>query len=71
MIDVHKEQLVKVADGAKKLPGVACYNTLRDWIKEGVTPKGGGERIRLEYVQIGRTWYTSIEAYDRFIERIN
>jgi len=69
MIDVVHEKLVPVRDVPRHLPSrpngkkihiSACYR----WISRGV--KG----VRLEAIRLGGTSYTSVEALQRFADRL-
>src|SRR5947209_3645743 len=64
------ETLRPLADQARRLP---CRHgrpphpaTLLRWIQRGVRGRAG-ERVILEGVRVGSTWYTSDEAIGRFL----
>jgi hypothetical protein len=64
------ETLRSLAAAARELPsrtgGHAHATTLWRWATAGVkSPRG--VRVRLERVRIGGTWYTSVEALQRFL----
>lgn len=70
MIDLATEQLVAVRDIPRHLPRrptgkrvhiSACYR----WLARGV------RGVKLEAIRIGGTTYTSVEALQRFAERLN
>ena len=70
MIDLAREQLVPVRDIPRRLPHrpsgkrvhiSACYR----WLSRGV------RGVKLEAIRIGGTTYTSIEALQRFAERLS
>jgi len=65
-----REQIVPVAQSKTKLPGGPSESTVRRWAKRGVKGKKSGEVHRLEIRYIGSTMYTSIEAFDRWSERL-
>jgi siroheme synthase (precorrin-2 oxidase/ferrochelatase) len=43
--------------------------TIRRWIEEGLK-QGGGEVIYMDRIKIGGVLHSSLEAYDRFNERL-
>jgi hypothetical protein len=55
---------------AKRLPGSPSRRTLQRWIKDGRVSRATGEIVKLEAWQIGGRWYTSVEAFDRFLLRL-
>src|SRR4051794_11991685 len=75
MINIHTEQLRSLAEAARELPrqgnsrGVHV-STLCRWWRHGVQCGVQG-RVKLETVVIGGRRYTSVEAIQRFVERLN
>ena len=65
-----KEEVVPLSQSKSKLPGNPSKSTVSRWAKKGVIGKKSGEVIKLEIVYIGTTPYTSIEAFERWTERI-
>ncbi len=70
MIDITCEQLVSIRDIPRHLPRrpsgkrvhiSACYR----WLSRGVSG------VKLEAIRIGGTTYTSVEALQRFAERLS
>jgi len=66
-IDIATEELIPVRDVPSRLPAKngkrVHFSAVYRWMKRGV----GG--VRLEYVSIGGTRYTSVEALQRFADR--
>jgi hypothetical protein len=44
-------------------------DTICNWITKGVVI--GGHRIKLEGVRVGRSWFTTAQAYGRFLSACN
>jgi hypothetical protein len=65
MIDIRSEQLKTFAEASKGLPGRPHPSTFWRWHRRGV------RGIRLEAVVIGGRRYTSVEAIQRFVQRLN
>src|SRR5262245_54036015 len=65
MIDIEKEQLLTLEEAAKRLPGRSgkrqSIQTMYRWVYKGVLRNG--ERVRLESVLIGKSRFTSAEAF--------
>jgi hypothetical protein len=60
MIDILNEQLLRLNEAAKRLPGQPHRSSLERWTHDGVRGR------RLETVLIGGRRYTSLEALQRF-----
>jgi hypothetical protein len=65
MIDIETEQLCLLAEAAKCVPGNPHISTLIRWWKRGV--KG----VILETLIVGGRRFTSVEAIQRFLARLN
>jgi hypothetical protein len=65
-----REQIVPVSQSKTKLPGSPSESTVRRWAKRGVVGKKSKEVHRLEICYIGSTMYTSIEAIERWSDRL-
>jgi hypothetical protein len=65
MIDIFKEQIRSYAETSKILPGKPHCATIARWALKG--RKG----VRLESVVIGSRRFTSVEAIERFVARLN
>ena len=65
-----REHLVAVSQSKTKLPGKPSESTVRRWAKRGVRGKKSGDVHKLEIRYIGSTMYTSIEAFERWSERL-
>lgn len=56
----------------KELSGESvAYTTVVNWCTTGVYNTGRTRRVYLERKKAGGVWYTSIEAYQRFVAEIN
>ncbi len=75
-IDVFNETLLTLAEATRRMPAVAgrkCrphLSTLHRWVLRGCTSR---DRmiIRLETVKVGGTLCTSLEALQRFFDRLS
>ncbi len=74
---ILKETLVAFKQGRKLLaqkdaPGPSL-STLNRWAMEGLTSKSDpdGPAITLEYYYIGARLFTSVEAFRRWLKKIN
>ncbi len=65
MIDYDKEQLITVADAGASLPVTVAAATVRRWCTLGV------DGIVLDTYRIGGNRYTSKEAVERFLAKLN
>lgn len=64
MIDVDREKLITMAEGARQVPGRPNLTTLWRWRNRGVCG------VKLEVCCVGGRTYTSTEALSRFLERV-
>jgi len=64
-IDLTNEQLVSLPGAARRLPGQPHVSTLHRWRLRGV------RGVRLETTLIGGKRFTSTEALQRFVDRLN
>jgi hypothetical protein len=53
------------------LPGKPSIDTLRKYIQRGIVSRATGKRIYLECEQAGGQLITSLEAWERFQDRLN
>lgn len=72
MIDVRKETPILLSEFAKRMK--RDYDTVRKWCNRGVIadparPEKG--RVKLEAIWLTDGRATTVEAYQRFIEKIN
>lgn len=67
---VARETVVLLAH-RRKLPNKPSRTTLYCWRKTGLVSKISGKRITLEWCRYGGLPATSLEAYDRFMQRLN
>jgi len=73
-IDVFQEEVVSFAEAAKRLPRIRNgkkihLSTLFRWAQAGKIASDG-MRVRLETIQVGGTRCTSLEALQRFFDRL-
>jgi hypothetical protein len=65
MIDTAKEVTYPIQILVKKLPVPRSQRTVRRWIQDGC--RINGVVICMEWVLVGGTIYSSVEAYHRWI----
>lgn len=65
-----REHVIPISQSKSKLPGNPSKSTVSRWVKDGVKGKKSGEVIKLEVVYIGTTPYTSLEAFERWSEKV-
>jgi hypothetical protein len=70
VIDTKKERLIGFSQGGL-LPTEPSYKTLRNWYLIGRWSNHAERRVFLEAIQIGGRYFTSIEAYHRFVAQLN
>ncbi|TWU44143.1 hypothetical protein Q31b_16790 [Novipirellula aureliae] len=73
-IDVFNEEVVSLSEATKRLPKVRNgkklhLSTLFRWAQAGKIANDG-MRVRLETIQVGGTKCTSLEAMQRFFDRL-
>lgn len=73
-IDVFKEEVISLFEAAKRLPRVRNgkklhLSTLFRWAQRGKR-SNDGMQIRLETIQVGGTKCTSLQALQRFFDRL-
>jgi hypothetical protein len=66
MIDVQTESLVSLPDACKLIPGTPHLATVHRWRLRGV--RGG---VKLETCLCGGRRFTSVEAVQRFVDRLS
>lgn len=69
------EGLVRLADLPTKLPparnGKLMHRSVGwRWVKKGLSGRSG-DRVKLEAILVGRTWFTSMLAVARFFSRLS
>jgi len=69
--DVAQETLIGFKQGKKLADTAPSSSTITRWAKSGVNARDKGSRITLEYCYIGGRLYTSVEAYGRWIAKLN
>lgn len=71
MINVLSERTYALSELARKLPTRKNRNTLTSWCKTGIKPtRLSPNRIRLEYVIVAGVMHSSLEAYQRWVEKL-
>lgn len=73
-IDMFKEEVISFAEAARRLPRRRAgrkphVSVLYRWAKDGLRSQDGME-VRLETIQVGGTKCTSLEALQRFFDRL-
>ena len=73
-IDVFAEEVVSLAEATKRLPKIRNgkrlhLSTLFRWAQGGKLANDGAQ-VRLETIQLGGTKCTSLEALQRFFDRL-
>jgi hypothetical protein len=71
MIDLAKEQPLPLRIFARRLRDPLDYDTVHKWWRRGLLNRDTGKRVKLETVRLSTGRCTSMEAYWRFIERLN
>ncbi len=70
MINIEKEATLSLSEAARRLPAIdgkrPHASTLWRWCRKGVGP----DHTRLEYLRFGHRIVTSVEAIQRFTERL-
>lgn len=70
LILVNKEDHYRLSELAEMLPDKPCYETVRKWCKVGVE-MDGRPVMKMEYIISPVGWRSSVEAYYRFLKRLN
>jgi hypothetical protein len=70
-IDLNTEVPVPLSDFGKLLPTKVAYRTVFGWYDPGTMNQTTGQRICLETIMLPVGRCTSMEAYHRFIARLN
>jgi hypothetical protein len=65
MIDISSERLILLSAAAAYIPGRPHSSTLFRWWRDG------SRGIKLESLLVGGRRYTSVEAIERFIQRLS
>jgi len=71
VINPLREQVMPLQQLGKQLPGRPRYNTLLEWCKLGRRNRNTSKRVKLEVIRMPGGMASSLEAYLRFIERLN
>lgn len=58
------EQRITLKNARRRIPGRPSYETVWRWCRHG------RQGVRLEYLRVGRAMYTSVEALERFFQRV-
>lgn len=69
-IDIGRETLVGFSESTR-LPTQPHKNTVRGWCDVGVRHHVTGKYITLESVRIGKRRFTSLEAHERWLDKLN
>ncbi len=65
MNDLLNETLVPIGAAGRYVPLGPHLNTVRRWATQGI------DGVKLESVRIGKRRYTTLEAIERFLARLN
>lgn len=72
MIDLRVEKPILLRVFGRHLPEPRDYDTVRKWWRRGLmVDRETKRRVKLETVRLSAGMHTSMEAYHRFIERLN
>jgi len=74
MIDLRVEKPILLKLFGRHLPEPRDYDTIRKWWKRGLLldrRKPRGKRVKLETCRIVGGLATTLEAYARFLDRLN
>jgi hypothetical protein len=66
---LSKEALFSLRELSRKVKIHRHSRTLSAWCTTGLQASNG-KRVRLECVEVGGSFHSSIEAYERFIEKL-
>ena len=74
MIDIQTETLLNLHEAAQRIPayrtGRRCHvSALNRWISRGCVAVSG-RLVRLDAVRLGNRWVTSVQALQRFADRL-
>ena len=67
---ILSETVVRCSE-ASSLPGKPTQKTLLNWRTKGIVNRHTGRRYTLEWAMLGGAPVTSLEAFQRFLEKIN
>lgn len=65
------EQAISLTKARDKFPGRPHYNTIVGWSVRGCRNRHTGSRVHLETMRVGDGIFTSEEAIQRFLVRLN
>jgi len=71
---IASETILPLSKARKALPGLpspVAYCTIFRWCHKGLRNRSLGSVVTLEWCMCGGTPCTSVEAYQRFIEKLN
>lgn len=70
-IDPLRETLMPLTQLRRHLPGKPAYPTLLGWCRAGRVNRLTGKRIFLEQIRLPSGMHSSLEAYLRFLNKLN
>lgn len=71
LMPLAQEKLYSLSEIRSKLPMRRSLRTLKRWIYDGASAKSGHcVRVHLEVVCVAGALHTSMEAVERFLERL-
>lgn len=66
-----REKLYSLSEIRTRLPVRRSLRTLKRWVYDGASAKAGhAVRVKLEVVCVAGSLHTSLEAIERFLERL-
>ena len=68
---IAEETYIFFSDAHKVLPGEPSINTVKRWTRRGMAGTGDGIFHRLEWCRMAGRSATSMQAYHRWLRRIN
>ena len=71
MINPLQENVLPLRQLRRQLPGKPAYQTLLEWCTKGRKNRLTGRRETMEKLRLPPGYHSSLEAYLRFIDRLN
>jgi hypothetical protein len=60
------EEVISLAEAARRVPGTPCVQTLNGWVRRGLRLPSG-RVVRLQAIRSGVRWLTTAQAVRRFL----
>ena len=71
MANIDPTKAVPLKDFGRQLSPRRSYHTIRGWCLDGKLNRRTGERVKLESVYLPAGLCTDVDAFLRFVERLN